>query len=758
MSAYNMYPQKWEKFFGDWAEDSAVCADGEMSQNLFPYTELFSPININRLKIKNRVVMAPIGNITMCDELGRPSNKMIEYYAARAKGGTGLINSGLVPVGQSVEATLTEKKNQTVMPRINGSRTVWPGWRDIASKVHSYGGKFFIQLSPGLGRVGSPECLINKYKLPLSSSWNPAFYMPEVPCRPIHDCELKKLIKLTGQAAADAKVLTIDGVYLHGHMGYLIEQMSDTAWNRRWFGRYRASKWQRFPIDLVKEIRRRCGAAYPITYRLDLTTLLNATYGERMKKIKPLRKFTNERTIDMTLELMKNLVKAGVDAFDVDLGCYDDLWLPHLPQPMPPGSYREVAAVVKKYFTDNAIKSNAGFPVPIIAVGKMGYPDMAEKSLRTGQCDMVMLGRPLLADPEWANKSYSGRVAEISPCIGDLEGCVGEFVNGGHPQCAVNPRTGFEDVIPAEVVRTLAPKKVAVVGGGPAGVMCACMAAERGHAVTLFEKNDSVGGTLIPGAVPKTKFDMANYLRYMRTQVELASKKYGLTVRYNTAADAALLKEGQFDAIVTAVGASPIKFPVPGIDKPHVIQAIDFLRNPSVADKAEHIVIIGGGVVGVEMAHFLAYEKNKKDITVVEMLPYFMKLSNTPTRGYLIHYIQKKGVKLFNCTKLVSIDDASVTVKRNFSKSVPDPYNTWTPVLPDNVENPLARPIKNNERDVVLSAELVILSMGFSPNDKLYAECVKQQLAPSVYNIGDSSVSARVLEATKAAFSVASAL
>jgi 2-enoate reductase len=163
-----------------------------------------------------------------------------------------------------------------------------------------------------------------------------------------------------------------------------------------------------------------------------------------MKKTKALRKITNGRTAAETLEYMENLVKRGVDIFDVDLGCYDNWWLPHPPAGMPAGCFLEVSKLAKEHFEKKGILSNAGFHVPIVAVGKLGYPDFAEKALRDGLCDMVMLGRPLLADPEWPNKAYAGRVDEIRPCIGCQEGCINEFVDGGHPQCAVNPRTGFE--------------------------------------------------------------------------------------------------------------------------------------------------------------------------------------------------------------------------------------------------------------------------------------------------------------------------
>ena len=216
-----------------WFRDEKRLEDGRMTNRLHPYEHLFSPIQVNSVKIKNRIVMGPMGNVGMADETGRPSNKMIQYYTERAKGGAGLITSGVVLVSCNVEASATEPGDLSVLPRIDRSRTVFPGWRILAESIHAHGAKFFIQLSPGVGRVGSPECVVKKWRLPVSASWNPNFYLPSIPCRPLRDGECWKIIRNAGQAAADAKALLIDGVYLHGHEGYLLEQMTNTAFNRR---------------------------------------------------------------------------------------------------------------------------------------------------------------------------------------------------------------------------------------------------------------------------------------------------------------------------------------------------------------------------------------------------------------------------------------------------------------------------------------------------------------------------------------------
>jgi 2-enoate reductase len=743
------------EWYGNWFEDQDALENGRMSSRLYPYRQLFQPIQINGIKIKNRIVMGPIGNVAMADETGRPSTKMIQYFAERAKGGVGLIASGLVPVTFAVDPSFAEPGDLAYLPRIDGSRSVFAGWRDLAESVHAFGARFFIQLTPGAGRVGSPECVVKRWKLPVSASWNPNFYIPSIPCRPLTDRECWRTIKAAGQAAADARACLIDGVYLHGHEGYLLEQFANPAFNRRKLGRF--ADWDAFGIELVKEIRRRCGERTPIWYRVDLSLALWECYGDRMDNVKPLSRFRNERTADMTLEYIRRLIEAGVDMFDVDLGCYDNWWLPHPPGPMPPGCFLAVARLVKEYLAEHDVRSNAGLEVPVVAVGKLGYPDLAERALREGACDMVMLARPLLADPHWPRKVFAGRVGEIIPCIGDQEACINEFIHGGHPQCAVNPRTGFEEQLPGDVLPASDPRRIAVVGAGPAGVLCACLAAQRGHDVTLFERRDRAGGTLIPGSRSRIKFDVANYLEYLRERLDRCSSQHRLSVRFNTEATVDLLREGGFDALVLCTGARPQVPPVEGIDLPHVVQAVDLLWNPAVAEGTERAVVVGGGDVGCEVAHFLACECGKT-VTVIEMLPYFMKDSCTANRGYLIHYLEEKGVALWNCTQLRRVDEHGVTVVRNVSPTVPSPYVTWAAVLPENVVNPLERPIRVREEEVTAAADLVVLAVGMEADDRLYEACVRERVAPEVHNVGDSFTPARIFEATKAGHALGRAL
>ena len=740
---------------GDWFDDEEQFQLARMDRKYYPYTHLFSPIQVNRLHLKNRIVMGPMGNSNMAEEFGRPNDKMVQYFAERARGGVGLITSGLIPVGADSDPTLTEKDGRTYFPRITGSRTVFSGWRELAESIHSHGAHFFIQLTPGMGRVGDPESLLNKHKLPVSASWNPNYYLPAIPCRPLTDGECRRIIRSAGQASADAKAMTIDGVYLHGHEGYLLEQMTNPAFNRRVLSHF--SDWQTFGLEIVREIRHRVGPDYPIMYRIDLSLALNATYGERMEKVGSLRKFRRERQVGETLEYMARLVKEGVDLFDVDLGCYENWWLPHPPNSLPSGVFLPVARLVKEFFAANRIVSNAGLPVPVVAVGKLGYPDVAEKALRDGMCDMIMLARPLLADADWANKAYAGRVDEICPCIGDQEACLNELFEGGHLKCSVNPRTGMEDVIAREFTPTPSPRRIGVVGAGPGGILAAITASRRGHKVTLYDARDRLGGWLIPGSVPRTKYELRNYRDYLEGQVRRCSNEHDLTVKLNTAVTPDALKRESFDVLVVCSGAKPVQLAVEGAELPHVVQAVDLLLHPEWAREARDVVVVGGGAVGCEVAHWLTVEHGKQ-VCIVEALPHFMTGVCTANRGHLIHDLERRGAQLLNCARIKAVRSGAVTIARNISPTVPDPYVTWTPLLPENIPNPLAKPIRDQIVEETLKADLVVLAAGLQSDHSLFEACQRQNAAGEIVVIGDNFHIGRVFEAVEAGFAVGSSL
>jgi 2-enoate reductase len=344
-------------------------------------------------------------------------------------------------------------------------------------------------------------------------------------------------------------------------------------------------------------------------------------------------------------------------------------------------------------------------------------------------------------------------VSEIIPCIGDQEACLNEFIHGGHIQCAVNPRTGFEEQLPAEVASAAHPVRVAVVGAGPAGVTCATLAAARGHRVTLFERESSVGGMVIPGSRPRFKFDVANYRDYLETRVGRAVGDHNLILELGLDITPQMLQARDFDVVVLCTGGRPRTLPVPGIGGPHVVQAVALLSDPALAGGAERVAVVGGGDVGCETALFLVRELGK-EVTVIEMLPTLMKESCTANRGYLIHMLERAGVRLWNASYVERIDADAVTVSRNISPTLPSPTVTWAPVLPENVVNPLAKPIRVDEETTVVEADLVVLAVGMVPDTRLYEACVDRNVAPEVHVAGDAFSPGRIFEATKAGYAV----
>lgn len=717
------------------------------------YQKIFEAGNIGVCRTKNRIIMAPMGNINMADPIGRPLPKMIDYFIARARGGTGLLITGLIPVSQGIDPTVSEDNDTTYFPRIDGSsRTRLAGWRDLAAGVHSYDAKIFVQLTAGLGRVGSPEPAL-KGKLLKSASINSNFYVPQLPHLSFSDRALHKIIASFGQSAVNVKVSGFDGVQLHGHEGYLLDQLTSAPWHRRRFGRYR-NKFQ-FAIDVVQEIKKRCGRDFPIIYRVDLTQALQESYGEVTFK----KRFRGmERILEEGLEFCRALAEAGVDAFDVDKGCYDNWFLPHPPGYFDDAVYvEETAGSLRSYFNKHGITAK------VIAVGKMGDPFQAEKVLENGWADFFMLGRPLLADPEWPQKVKTGRIQEIIHCIGDQEGCIQSFILGGHPCCAVNPYTGFEDVKRFEPSNL--PKKVAVIGAGPGGCEAAKTAFARGHQVTLFEREDQVGGQLRAGEPMKIKHDVTKYVGNLRYQIGQLERK-GLIVKYNTEVKADDIA-GKYDVIICSNGLKPSMPQIPGTENLPGMEAREFLKNGMKLPKeVAKVTVIGGGVVGCELAYSLAAQ-NGVTVTVIEQLPVLMSGVVHANRAMLLWMMMGLGspsgncsdklkmpVKAYVASRIIRIEPGRVIISANRKRK--EPYTPWSTLVPENIHNPFDRKLNpNNVEEIAIASDYVIFAIGGRADDSLYYKLLENNAAPEIYCIGDARQPGRAWEAITSANEVA---
>ena len=256
---------------------------------------------------------------------------------------------------------------------------------------------------------------------------------------------------------------------------------------------------------------------------------------------------------------------------------------------------------------------------------------------------------------------------------------------------------------------------------------------------------------LVPGSVPRAKQDVANYLAYLDGLVERTQAAGGLDVRLGTPVSAGQLEDRGYDVVVCCTGAELSRPGVAGVDGDTVVSGVDLLLDPSRAADADHIVVVGGGAVGCEVAFWLAAERGRQ-VTVLEMLPWFMKGNCTANRGYLLHYLEKLGVGLLNCTRLRGVNDGEVSVVRNVSPTVPDPFVTWAPLLPENIRTPLARRLHVEEVEQTLPADLVVLATGLRPANGLYEDCVRRRAAPALHNIGDSFAVGNVREAVRAGY------
>ncbi|MDK2947059.1 MAG: 2-enoate reductase [Methanolobus sp.] len=717
------------------------------------FEKLFEPQYIGKCKLKNRIIMAPIGNINMADPVGRPLNKMIEYFIERAKGGTGLLITGLVPVSYGIDPTLSEENDTTYFPRIDGSsRTRLSGWRDLTAGVKPYGTKIFIQLSAGLGRVGSPESALHG-KILKSASWNSNYYIPQVPHLPLSDRKIKRIVKMMGQSAANAKISGFDGVHLHGHEGYLMDQLTSAPWNRRKLGRYR-NNFQ-FGIDVVREIKRRCGEDFPVIYRIDLTQALQESYGDEVFR----NRFRGrERTIDEGLQFCKALYEAGVDAFDVDKGCYDNWFWPHPPSYFDDAVYvEEIAGRLKDFFRKESIDAK------VIAVGKLGKPEVAESVLSAQQADFVMLGRPLLADPYWPVKVKENRTKEIIHCIGDHEGCIESFKKGGHPCCSVNPYTGFEDT--KKLTKAERRKKVAIIGAGPAGCEAAITSHIRGHEVTLFEKTERIGGQLVTAGKMLIKHDIRRYLENLEYRMELL-KKDGFSIRFNTEFHVSDINDG-FDVIICCNGLKTALPAIEGMEDVRYLEGKDLLnRNMELPENIRNILVVGGGVLGCEIAYSLAYEKEMNVILVgrnKELMPetvqanraqmLWMMMGNGSPSGKKEDSL-KKPVKVYNASEVVRFSNGKAYVKANRGRK--DPYTPWKPLIPENVRNPFEKKLDlDNVEEIVIDTDMVIFATGGMADDSLYYELLKRKTGIEVYSAGDSTKPGRVWEAINGANEIA---
>lgn len=580
------------------------------------YEKLFTPFKVGKMEVKNRIGMSPMGTNSAFTN-GRKDAQEIDYFIERAKGGVGIIFMGC--------QMLNEKIAQGSMEGYLDTYTVLPSLTSVCDGVHRYGAKIVCQISPGTGRNAFPDTFGNP---PISSSETPSVFNPDVKCHALTKEEIAQIMDGFKFAAGIARDAGYDAIEIHAHAGYLIDQFMSPIWNLR-TDEYGGSpeNCARFPKEIIQAIKSVVGDALPVIFRISLD-----------------HRFEGGRTLDDSIKLLKILEEAGVDAFDVDAGCYETLDYIFPPSYLGESCMSYVCKAAREAVS-----------VPLFTAGTLA-PDSALELIESGVVDFTNMGRALIADPQLPNKLMEGRPEDVRPCLRCNEYCIGRIWNR-HTKlsCAVNPQA-MEEVRFA-LHKSDDPKEIVVIGGGPAGMEAARVAAIEGHHVILFEKNDHLGGVMGDICTASFKKNIKKLTQWYEVQL----KKLHVDIRLNTAVngDEEILKT--CDRIIIGCGAKPLTPPIPGIDGNNVVTMLDAHRDPSRL-KGDTIVVCGGGASGLDGALEMAAEMGKK-VTVVEMQPQCGKDVFFINQITLFQKLAEAGVTLMTDTKVIGMNESGLSVE-----------------------------------------------------------------------------------------------
>ncbi|MDD5712080.1 MAG: FAD-dependent oxidoreductase [Smithellaceae bacterium] len=641
-----------------------------------PLPLLFSPVKIGSLEIKNRLVMAPMATDYANDD-GTVSQRLIDYHEARAQGGVGLI---------TLEVTTIDGD----YPYIPHTVGLWDdsfieGMKTLTDTVHRHGAKIVPQVAhPG------PESLSPLFtdKETLGPSAGIRGNITKMKCRGLTVAEIEEIIEKFGETARRAKEAGCDGIELHAAHSYMLVGSFMSALRNRRTDAYGGSVDARlkFPREVLACIRAKVGEDFPIIMRISGDDLVHGG-----------------RDLRETLYIAPLMVAAGVNAFHVSSGVYPDMSWRVIPPTGTPLALNTAFSRALKEVVD----------VPVMVVGRINDPRLAEDILRRSEADMIVMGRALLADPELPNKATEGRFEDIAPCVACGIGCVAAREEGLDMTCVVNPVLGREKEM--ELLPAARKKKVMVIGGGPGGLEVARVAALRGHEVALYEKADQPGGQLLLAAVPPGKQEIVKMVKYLRLQAE----KAGVALQLDTEVDGELIAGEKPDAVVIATGAQPCHPDIPGIDGPNILCAHEVLAGLVDCGPGK-VLIIGGGMVGCELADFIADQGDnitigRTEVTIIEMLDEAGQGMFTEARTLLMARLREKGVTILT----------SATVKE---------------FLDDGVVVDI-----NGEEKTLSGIDAIVLAMGAKPVDAL-ADTVGEVVA-EVHVVGDAKRPRRALEA-----------
>ncbi|WP_336929203.1 NADPH-dependent 2,4-dienoyl-CoA reductase [Acinetobacter tandoii] len=514
-----------------------------------PYANILKPLHLGFTTIKNRMVMGSMH--TGLEDRFYNYPKLAAYFGERAKGGVGLIITG----------GISPNRQGWLLPAggtMNTMGDIAPH-RLVTHAVHKHGAKILMQILHS-GRYGYQPFVVSAS--PIKSPISP--FKP----RQMSEKQILSTIRDYAETSHLAKLAGYDGVEIMGSEGYLLNQFLSRHVNQRqdrWGGSI--DNRMRFAVEIVRAIRQKVGEKFIICFRLSMLDLVHD--GNTMQEV---------------IAVAQALEKAGITLLNTGIG-WHEARIPTIVTSVPRAAFADYTAEVKKHVT-----------VPVIASNRINMPDTAEEILAQGKADMVQMARPFLADPYWVNKTATNRVDEINTCIACNQACLDHTFKNQRATCLVNPRAAFETEL--VYVKTAKPKRVAVVGGGVAGMSAATVAAERGHQVTLFEASHEVGGQFNLAKVIPGKEEFHETIRYFKVQIE----KTGVELRLNTKVNREQLEREGFDEVIVATGVVPRALKIQGSDAPNVLSYAEVLRGAAVGHR---VAVIGAGGIGFDVSEFL---------------------------------------------------------------------------------------------------------------------------------------------------------
>jgi len=584
---------------------------------------VFEPITINKLEIKNRICM-PAMHLNMAEEY-LVTDQLVKFYEERARGGAGLIAVGFASVDElSAGPTNIGAHSDDHIP----------GLTRLASAINNNGARSVIQLNHG-GKNIHP--LMVGGKTPVAPSAIVSRMTRET-TRALEPDEVWQVINSFGQAALRSKKCGFDAVEVLAGTGYLVSSFLSLVTNQRtdeWGGSY--ENRMRFGVEVIKAIRKAVGDDYAILVRMNGNDLMPEGVGREELQL-----------------FAQRLVEAGVDAININVG-WHDARIPQIVTSVPRAAFGYLSKEMKEKID-----------VPVFTGHRVHNIETARQLIGDGVCDMVAMGRALIADPFMPEKARAGREEDVVHCIACAQGCFDHLFKWQQVRCLCNPKAGRE--LECQIEKTTEPKKVLVIGGGAAGMSAALAADEKGHFVTLYERDNELGGQLFLAGAPPGREEFLGLATDLAQQIRLSS----VELKLGQAVDEACLDAEKPDFVLLATGASPITLPIPGVDLPNVVQAWDVLREKVRCGKK--VAIIGGGAVGVEVALYLAEKGTPSGEAVkfllingVETPEDLLKIATQGTKQVvLLEMLEKVGKDIGKSTRWVMMQDLSrygVTVK-----------------------------------------------------------------------------------------------